>query len=77
MTKEDFINEVNEQLDIDDVEIKIDTNLQDIEDFDSFAILSLVALIHKKFKVQLKANKLQKIKTISELILLIGEDKFE
>lgn len=77
MTKTDFMNEVIEQLDLCDEDINFGTNLQDIDDYDSFAILSLVALIHKNFSIQLKANQLQNVKTILELISLIGEDKFE
>ncbi len=77
MTKNSFLEEIIELLDLEDEEINLNTDLNEIEDYDSFAILSLVAFIHKKFNLQFKAKELQEIDTIDGLIKLIGEDKFE
>ncbi len=77
MTKKEFLAEIIEVLELEEDELELDTNLDDVEDYDSFAVLSIIAFVHKKFGIQFKANQLQELGSINDLIKLIGEDNFE
>lgn len=76
MTKQDLCNEIAEIMEV-DAEINETTDLTQFEEFDSLAIMSLVALINSKFGKRIPGTQLKAIKTPSELIALIGTDAFE
>ncbi|MBN2828835.1 MAG: acyl carrier protein [Candidatus Cloacimonetes bacterium] len=76
MKKEEFLDNIIELLDVDE-KITFDTLLKQLDDYDSFALLSIAAYIHKELHVQFKASQLQEIESINQLIQLIGNDKFE
>lgn len=79
MKKEEFLKKLEEVLELDeeDVKLTLATDLNDLDDYDSFSVLSIIAFIHKNFGLQLTARQLRDIETPQDLILLIGEDKFE
>lgn len=76
MTKHDLCNEIAEIMEVDD-EINETTDLTKYEEFDSLAIMSLVALINSKFGKRVPGTELKNIKTPAELIALIGESMFD
>ncbi len=76
MTRDEFLLELAELLEIDEV-LHIDTSLQDMEEFDSLAIMSLIALIDDNFDMTVSGEKLGECGTVTDLIALIGEDKFK
>ncbi len=75
MTINEFLRQLTELLDIDD-ELVLDSNLKQYDEFDSMAIMSLVAFIHKNFGKQFSARQLNQIETVNSLIELIGKDNF-
>ncbi|MDP8219828.1 MAG: acyl carrier protein [Candidatus Stygibacter frigidus] len=77
MKKAEFLVNLASVLELDDVILTFDSNLNDLDDYDSFSILSIIAFIHKNFNLQLAARQLNKINTPQDLIQLIGIDKFE
>lgn len=76
MTKQDLCNEIAEIMEV-DAEINETTDLTQFEEFDSLAIMSLVALINTKFGKRIPGTELKSIKTPAELISLIGESMFD
>lgn len=76
MTKQDLCNEIAEIMEVDDT-ITETTDLTQYEEFDSLAIMSLVALINSKFGKRIPGTQLKEIKTPEELIHLIGNEYFE
>ena len=78
MKKEDFYSEFHEFLEIESIEeLNIDTNIKDLEEHDSFMIMSIIAFIDDNFSTKLTADQLNGIETMNNLIDLIGNDKFE
>lgn len=79
MKKEDFLKTLVKVLEFDEDEIilTLTTDLNELDDYDSFSVLSIIAFIHKNFGLQLTARQLRDVDTPQDLILLIGEDKFE
>ena len=76
---EDFIKELKEALEIkdEDQEITLETNLKDLEEYDSLSVLSIIAMIDKNFGKQIPSSDFAKVTTIKSLIDLIGKDYFE
>ena len=77
MKKDTFFEELLESMDIDPVEINETTVFRELEDFDSMAIMSIVAYVDEKFEKTMAAEELQKVKTVKNLMELIGMEHFE
>ncbi|MCB5284037.1 MAG: phosphopantetheine-binding protein [Candidatus Cloacimonetes bacterium] len=75
MTLQTFMQELVELIEI-EADLSLDSNLKDYEEYDSMAIMSLVAYIHKNFGKQFNARQLNNIDTVQSLVDLIGEDSF-
>lgn len=75
MTIQEFTTELATLIDIDD-ELTLQTNLKDYDAYDSLAIMSLVAFIHKNFGKQFNARQLNQVDTVESLVSLIGPDAF-
>jgi len=79
MKTTDFINELKDALEIEDEdqEITLETNLKELEEYDSLSILSIIAMIDKNFAKQIPSSDFVKITTIKSLMDLIGKEHFE
>ena len=79
MKTEDFINELKEALEIEDEdqEITLETNLKELEEYDSLSVLSIIAMIDKNFDKQVPSADFIKNTTVSSLMELIGKEYFQ
>ena len=79
MKKKDFIKGLKEALEIEDEdqEITLETNLKELEEYDSLSVLSIIAMIDKNFGKQIPSSDFIKIATIKSLIDLIGKEYFQ
>jgi acyl carrier protein len=79
MKTEDFINELKDALEIEDEdqEITLETNIKELEEYDSLSVLSIIAMIDKNFSKQILSSDLVKVITVGNLIELIGKEHFE
>ena len=73
----EFIEELKETLELEDVELNEDTNLKELEEYDSLAVLSIIAMIDENFEKQLSAQQFADVTTVKSLIEKIGKDCFE
>lgn len=71
-----FLRDVEEELEIESVVLEKGTVLKDLEDWDSIAILTMIAYIDSNFGKRFKSSEFQKLATIEDLINLIGLEKF-
>jgi len=78
MQTKDFINGLKDALEIEDKDQKItlETNLKELEDYDSLSILSIIAMIDKNFGKQIPSSDFVKITTVRTLMKLIGKEYF-
>jgi acyl carrier protein len=74
--KSEFLKILSEALELDDLELTEETQLRDLEEFDSLAIIALVALLDKHFDRRLGENELAEITTPGSLMDMLGRDKF-
>ncbi|MBN2018183.1 MAG: acyl carrier protein [Candidatus Cloacimonetes bacterium] len=77
MKKVVFFDELKETLEIEDIHLKEDTILTELDEYDSLAILSIIALIDEKFNKKISGQDFQSINTVNDLMRLIGFDNFE
>ena len=78
MKTKDFINELKDALEIEDEdqEITLETNLKELEEYDSLSLLSFIAMIDKNFGKQIPSSDFVKVTTVGNLIELIGKEHF-
>lgn len=74
MTKEEFIQEFIEALEIEDVSLVQETTVfKDLEEWDSLAALSTISLIGDEFGVTINNKVLRSVETLGELYDLVIE----
>lgn len=71
MKKIEFLNKINEILETD-----IKTFEEEIK-IDSIGVMSLIAFIDENFDKTIKMEQFDSVKSINDLINIIGQDKFE
>ncbi|WP_214073663.1 acyl carrier protein [Mucilaginibacter sp. dw_454] len=76
MTKEKFIADLQEQLELASA-LTADTNIKELEEWDSMGAMVLIAYVNENFGVGLNAQDIKEISTIKSLIEKIGVDKFD
>jgi acyl carrier protein len=76
MTKQEFADRLAELLETEE-KLTPETNLKDVEEYDSLTVLSVMAFVDKTFKKMLSADQLAKVTTIDSLIAQIGKEHFQ
>lgn len=77
MTKTEFIDLFAERLQVKNSNLKEETRLDSLEEWDSWNRLELMTMVDESFQVNLTAQDLNEIITLKDLIKKIGEQKFE
>ena len=73
MNREEFLEKIKEILSCDSGEIlSFDSNLIDIEEWDSISIISTVAFLDSNFNKKVTVSDLQNIDTIEDLAKIAG-----
>ena len=75
MNISDFLLGLKEDLEIETV-LNLDTNLKQLDDWDSMAAMLLMGYVSNEFQVALNADDLKGITTVQSLIERIGKEKF-
>ncbi len=73
--EERFIELFKETLEIDENNITFDTFFRDLEQWDSLAFLSVIAMIDEEYDVVIDGNDFKELKTIGDLIEEIKKRK--
>ncbi len=77
MYKDEFIRKLAEIMEVDYQEIDVTTNLKELEEYDSLALIAIIAFIDENFAITIPADKLSTVTTVNTLIELIGLEKFK
>jgi acyl carrier protein len=75
--KSDFCRELSKALAINAALLNQETIFKELDNFDSFSLLAIVAFMDEKFGKQLSARELQKIIKVEDLMGLIDHDFFD
>lgn len=76
MTKNEFLELFAETLQTANKDLKLETRLDSLEEWDSWNKLTLMGLVDETFQKNLNANDLSEIIILDDLIKKIGEEKF-
>ncbi|MGC5744543.1 phosphopantetheine-binding protein [Chryseobacterium sp. NFX27] len=71
-----FLEKLQEELEEKEA-LTIDTNLRQLESYDSISLLSVIAFVDESFDKKIDANYFKDIETVSDLMNIIGEENFE
>jgi len=77
MKTNSFLLLIKEYLEIEDIEIKLETTFSSLSAFDSMGRMSIISLCDEHFNKAIGAEDLNKLVYIKDLIELIGLEKFE
>ena len=72
MTKQDFLNELAEIMQLDTPPTGAE-NLEDYVEWDSMANLGVMSMFDMEFGITLKTDDLKNIKTVNQLMTLAGD----
>lgn len=73
MNRQQFLNSLEEILELDDNTLKGDEALIDIEQWDSLAFLSVIAMADENFDIVIEGDKLEGIKSVNDLVALVAD----
>jgi acyl carrier protein len=73
MTEQELINELENMMGIDPSSLSKESVLGDLPQWDSMQILSFILMVEDKFKLVVEGPEVAKAKTVSDLMLLLGD----
>lgn len=73
MSKEEKLALLEEVMDLDESELNEDAVLEDIEEWDSLSVLTLISEMKKKFDISLSTQQIKEFKTIADICAVIPD----
>lgn len=77
MKKQEFIQIIERDLEIESTKLNEDTNLKHLPEFTSIAVLGIIAMADTYFNIKISMDDLRKISTVRSYLELIGIEQFE
>ena len=72
MNTENFIQNFIDQFDeVPNVDVTVETNFRELEDWSSLVALSVMAMIDDEYDVQIKADEMRTAETVGDLIRIV------
>lgn len=75
MTKDNFLLKLEDELEL-DTKLTLETNIKDIEEWDSMTAMVLIGLLSNEFGISLKLEEIESLTTINSIIERVGVEKF-
>lgn len=72
MNKQQFLEMLTEILEADAGTIKGDEDLENLENWDSLAVITFIAAVDEKMNFVVSGEQLSKAKTVADLMALVG-----
>ncbi|MDG3443003.1 phosphopantetheine-binding protein [Nitrospirillum amazonense] len=73
MNRNEFLAALDEMLELDPGTLKGGETLDDIDSWDSLAVISFIALVDEKFNTVVAGEDLAKAKTVDDLLALVSD----
>ncbi|MGU3374222.1 phosphopantetheine-binding protein [Chryseobacterium sp. M5A1_1a] len=71
-----FLEKLQEELE-EDQALTLDTNLKELESYDSISLLSVIAFVDENFNKKIDTKQFKDIQTVADLVNSIGKENFE
>ena len=75
MNVQDFIEKFAEAIDVEATELTVDTEFRNLEDWDSVAYISVIAMMDEEYDVQIEMPVFKTLKTLGEVAEYIENNK--
>ena len=73
MSKEEKLAMLEEVMDLDEGELTEESVLDDIEEWDSLSVLTLISEMKKKFDISLTTQQIRDFKTVADICAVIPD----
>lgn len=73
MNKKEFLRKLEDILELDDNTLNGTENLEELDDWDSLAVMSFIAMVDEDFGIAIDADGIMGCKTINDLADLLGD----
>lgn len=73
MTKEEKLALLEEVMDLDEGELEETASLEDIEEWDSLSVLTLISEMKKRFNISVTAQQIREFQTVSDICEIIPD----
>ena len=73
MNKKEFLNKIEEIIEVEENSLTGSELLEDLEDWDSLAVMGFIAMIDVNFALTIRAEKINECKTVNDLASLLGD----
>lgn len=77
MKTSDFLELIVARLELEDSDLTVETDLTSLSEYDSLAVMTLIAVVDENFGVKLSTDALDSITTVHSLCQLIGKKHFD
>ncbi len=67
MTLQEKLEMLEEVMDVDEGSLKVEDNLDDIEEWDSLSVLTLISEMKKRFSISLTSQEIKEFKTVGDI----------
>ncbi|MEG0925705.1 MULTISPECIES: phosphopantetheine-binding protein [Chryseobacterium] len=71
-----FLEKLQEELE-EDQTLTLDTNLKELESYDSISLLSVIAFVDENFSKKIDTKHFKDVQTVADLVNIIGKENFE
>ncbi|AZA78930.1 hypothetical protein EG347_16125 [Chryseobacterium sp. G0186] len=71
-----FLEKLQEELE-EDQALTLDTNLKELESYDSISLLSVIAFVDENFNKKIDTKQFKDVQLVSDLVTIIGKENFE
>ena len=69
--KQKFVNLFRETLEIEDREVRLTDEFRELDEWDSLALLSVIAMIDEEYDIIIESNAFQKLQTVGDIYTYI------
>lgn len=75
MNVQNFIEKFAEAIDVESTELTVDTEFRNLEDWDSVAYISVIAMMDEEYDIQIEMPVFKTLKTLGEIAEYIENNK--
>lgn len=75
MNLQDFIEKFADAIDIDATELTADTEFRNLEEWDSVAYISVIAMMDEDYDIQIEMSTFKTLKTLGDIAEYIKKNK--
>jgi acyl carrier protein len=73
MEKKDFLKEIEEIIEADEITLDGSEVLEGLDGWDSLAVMGFIAMVDDNFQITIEVDKIAECETVNDLVDLLGD----